>query len=39
MGALTGRAEDEATLIVAVTEKRTREELDTYAHVVEEVLG
>ncbi len=39
LGALTGRAEDEATLIVAVTEKRTREELDTYAHVVEEVLG
>ncbi len=39
LGALTGRPEDAATLIVAVTEKRTKVELDQYVQVVSEVLA
>jgi glycine dehydrogenase subunit 1 len=38
LGTLTGRPSDAATLIVAVTEKRTRSEIDAYVEVVREVL-
>jgi glycine dehydrogenase subunit 1 len=38
LGALTGESRDEAVLLVAVTEKRTREELDAYIAVARRVL-
>ena len=38
LGSLTGRPADVATLIVAVTEKRTKAELDQYVDVLSEVL-
>jgi glycine dehydrogenase subunit 1 len=38
LGVLSERMEDLSTLVVAVTEKRTREELDRYADIVAEVL-
>lgn len=39
LGPLSGRMEDSSTIVVAVTEKRTREEIDRYADIVTEVLG
>lgn len=39
LGTLSGKAQDASTLVVAVTEKRTREELDLYVSVVKEVLA
>lgn len=39
LGHLSGRAQDASTLVVAVTEKRTREELDLYISVVKEALA
>jgi glycine dehydrogenase subunit 1 len=38
LGPLTGRPSDAATLVVAVTEKRTKDELDSYVQVLSEVL-
>lgn len=39
LGPLTGKASDSGTLLVAVTEKRTRDELDTYAAIARRILA
>lgn len=39
LGSLTTKKEDEATLIVAVTEKRSKEELDIYVRYMREALA
>ncbi len=39
LGLLSGKVADASTLVVAVTEKRTKEELDAYVAIVREVLS
>ena len=39
LGELTGKGDDATTLVVAVTEKRTRTELESYVSIVREVLS
>ncbi|MGE0074362.1 MAG: aminomethyl-transferring glycine dehydrogenase subunit GcvPA [Sphaerochaetaceae bacterium] len=39
LGTLTGRPADASTCVVAVTEKRTKAELDRYVRIVREVLA
>lgn len=39
LGELSRREVDRSTLVVAVTEKRTKEELDLYVEIMREVLG
>ncbi|MFA7370559.1 MAG: aminomethyl-transferring glycine dehydrogenase subunit GcvPA [Sphaerochaetaceae bacterium] len=38
LGKISGKAEDESTLIVAVSEKRTKEDLDLYSTTLQEAL-
>ncbi len=39
LGEITGKVDDTTTVVIAVTEKRTRAELDRYVSIVREVLS
>ena len=39
LGPMTRKASDASTIVVAVTEKRTKKELDAYISIVREVLA